>query len=222
MNDGNAGALSRESIRGSDAARLRPALYTQGERTAAGIADWGVGLLKKEVQKRVGGGGGKKGGSGGSGSGGGDSGNTDGKDVVALDPSSFKKQVLGSQDLWMVEFFAPWCGHCKKLAPEWSKAATKVKGKVNFGAVDCTVHESLCGQYGARAWVRVASRKTHAREKHHDRAADVAEFSRPCAPLFPPPPAPRQMSRGSLRSSSLAGTRALRRSTTARALRRRS
>lgn len=48
---------------------------------------------------------GKKGGSSAGGSGGGDS--ADGKDVVALDAQSFKK-MLQDQELWMVEFYAPW------------------------------------------------------------------------------------------------------------------
>lgn len=29
------------------------------------------------------------------------------------------------------------CGHCKKLAPEWKKAANNLKGKVKLGHVDC-------------------------------------------------------------------------------------
>lgn len=50
--------------------------------------------------------------------------------------------------MWMVEFFAPWCGHCKSLAPEWASAASELKGKVKFGALDATVHTVIAGRYG--------------------------------------------------------------------------
>jgi len=33
--------------------------------------------------------------------------------VIELTASNFKKEVLDSDSLWMVEFYAPWCGHCK-------------------------------------------------------------------------------------------------------------
>ncbi len=48
--------------------------------------------------------GGSSGGSGGSGS---------KDDVIELTESNFKNLVLQSDDMWLVEFFAPWCGHCK-------------------------------------------------------------------------------------------------------------
>ena len=58
--------------------------------------------------------------------------------VVKLTKDNFKKLVLDSDQLWFIEFFAPWCGHCKALAPAWEKAAKTLKGVVNVGAVDMT------------------------------------------------------------------------------------
>lgn len=54
--------------------------------------------------KRTGGGGGSSG--GGRSSGGGSS--SDGKDVVQLTDSNFEETVINSDDMWLVEFFAPW------------------------------------------------------------------------------------------------------------------
>ena len=64
-------------------------------------------------------------------------------DVFILTDANFEEIVYGSEDIWMVEIYAPWCGHCKKLTPHWAAAATNLKGKVNFGKVDATVHTAL-------------------------------------------------------------------------------
>lgn len=64
----------------------------------------------------------------------------DPKNVIELTDENFDKTVWNSEDMWLVEFYAPWCGHCKNLAPEWAAAATELKGKVKLGALDATVN----------------------------------------------------------------------------------
>lgn len=67
--------------------------------------------------------------------------------VQTLDSTNFREKVLESDELWLVEFYAPWCGHCKNLEPEWEKAAKLLKGVVNIGAVNADEDKHLGGQY---------------------------------------------------------------------------
>lgn len=46
-----------------------------------------------------------------------------------------------------MEFYAPWCGHCKNLEPEYEKAATTLAGVVKVVAVDATQSEKLAQKY---------------------------------------------------------------------------
>mmetsp|Transcript_13918 Transcript_13918/g.37353 ORF Transcript_13918/g.37353 Transcript_13918/m.37353 type:complete len:491 (+) Transcript_13918:158-1630(+) len=72
--------------------------------------------------------------------------------VVTLTPDNFKELVLDSQETWLVEFYAPWCGHCKALAPEWEAAAAKLDGIVRVGAIDADKHRNLGSKYGIRGF----------------------------------------------------------------------
>ncbi|XP_058825857.1 protein disulfide-isomerase A6 homolog [Topomyia yanbarensis] len=124
-------------------ANKRSPVDYKGQRTAKDIAEGALAEAKKKIKNVLGGG------SGGSSSNGGSS---DSNDVVELTDSNFDKLVLNSDDVWLVEFFAPWCGHCKNLAPHWAKAASELKGKVKLGALDATVHTLKAQQFGVQGY----------------------------------------------------------------------
>ena len=65
-----------------------------------------------------------------------------------LTDANFDELVLSSKQPFLVEFYAPWCGHCKALAPEWVRAANELDGKFALGAVDATQHQHLAQRYG--------------------------------------------------------------------------
>jgi hypothetical protein len=48
------------------------------------------------------------------------------KDTVLIHASNFT-EIVSKEKLIMVEFFTPWCGHCRQFAPEYAKAATELK-----------------------------------------------------------------------------------------------
>jgi len=75
-------------------------------------------------------------------------------DVVILTSDTFDEMVVKDDTYWMVEFYAPWCGHCQSLAPEYEKAAKELKagGRAKLGAVDCDVEKDLCGTYAVKGF----------------------------------------------------------------------
>lgn len=73
-------------------------------------------------------------------------------DVVKLTEANFNALVTDSNDHWLVEFYAPWCGHCKQLAPEWEEAAQRLSGSVKLGAVDATENGQLAQKYGVQGY----------------------------------------------------------------------
>ncbi|KAJ1261796.1 hypothetical protein BS78_09G058200 [Paspalum vaginatum] len=74
-------------------------------------------------------------------------------DVMALTEADFEKEV-GKDRAALVEFYAPWCGHCKKLAPEYEKlgASFKKAKSVLIAKVDCDEHKSVCSKYGVSGY----------------------------------------------------------------------
>jgi len=76
-------------------------------------------------------------------------------DVMDLSDSDFESKVK-DQDIMLIEFFAPWCGHCKRLAPEYETAATallKNDPPVPLAKVDCTeAGKDTCSKHGVSGY----------------------------------------------------------------------
>lgn len=115
-------------------AKDKPEDYA-GPRTAEGIVDAVLNAITSKSKKGLGG-----------------SKSKDSKDVIELTDENFDKIVMNSEDMWLVEFYAPWCGHCKNLAPIWASAATELKGKVKLGALDATINKVKASQYEIRGY----------------------------------------------------------------------
>ncbi|CAG8741281.1 20424_t:CDS:2, partial [Gigaspora rosea] len=74
--------------------------------------------------------------------------------VILLSEDNWAEEVFNTEKVVVVEFFAPWCGHCKNLAPEYKKAAENLKGLVKVAAIDCDdeANRRLCGAYDVKGF----------------------------------------------------------------------
>lgn len=70
--------------------------------------------------------------------------------VIELNNGNFDSVVYGDDITTLVKFYAPWCGHCKTLAPIYEKVADAFakNDKVQIAHVNCDADDKLCKQFG--------------------------------------------------------------------------
>ena len=71
---------------------------------------------------------------------------------IELSQERFQKLVTNTQDPWFIKFYAPWCHHCRSLAPSWSQMSKELQGELNIGEVNCEVEVRLCKDVRVKAY----------------------------------------------------------------------
>ncbi|KAL9093954.1 MAG: hypothetical protein Q9165_003877 [Trypethelium subeluteriae] len=79
---------------------------------------------------------------------------TKGSPVLQVDGKSYDKLIARSNHTSIVEFYAPWCGHCQNLKPAYEKAAKNLKGLAKVAAVNCDDDDNkpFCGSMGVQGF----------------------------------------------------------------------
>lgn len=115
--------------------------------------------------------------------------------VLTLTPENFT-EVVNDKDIILVEFYAPWCGHCKQLAPEYEAAAKILRNlspPIPLAKVDASTHQSLGSQFGIEGFPTMkVFRKGNAFEYEGPRQANgIVEYMKKQASKgWSPPPDP--------------------------------
>jgi thioredoxin 1 len=70
--------------------------------------------------------------------------------IVELNGSNFKSTVEGAAVPVLVDFWAPWCGPCRMIAPSLEELSTEFSGKVTIAKVNVDEAPEVATQYGVR------------------------------------------------------------------------
>jgi thiol oxidase len=79
---------------------------------------------------------------------------TTSKVVRTLDSDNFDAMLNDTSTVWLVDFYSPWCPHCRQFGPQWEEVANVYApvDSVQLGAVDCTRQNDVCDREGVHSY----------------------------------------------------------------------
>jgi len=70
---------------------------------------------------------------------------------ISVDASSFDRLMLNDERLIIADFWAPWCGPCRSMAPSFEEAARQFPLKAQFIKINTEEQQQLGGRFGIRS-----------------------------------------------------------------------
>ena len=67
--------------------------------------------------------------------------------VLKINEQNFENEVLKSEEMVLIDFYADWCGPCKMLSPIIDEIAEEMEGKVKVGKVNVDDNQQLAIKY---------------------------------------------------------------------------